>query len=75
MNEINLDAFIAEEGSFRIDIYDLVGKKVSSKEVYLDYGPNTIKVDFDQMTSGSYVVEMVDLKTNERVKKKFARTN
>lgn len=72
---INLDAYIAVSGEYQLDIYDLVGKRISSHVVYLDSGNQTLQVDFDGMGSGSYIVEMIDLSTNERVKKKFVRTN
>lgn len=72
---INLDAFIARSGEFKLEIYDLVGKQVSSELIYLDKGKQTIAIDFEGMSTGSYVVEMIELSTNQRVKKKFVRTN
>jgi hypothetical protein len=72
---INLDAFIANEGEFRIEVYDLVGKKISSHKVYLDKGKQTIQFNFYGMGSGSFIAEKLETSTNERVKKKFVRTN
>ncbi|MEZ4979150.1 MAG: T9SS type A sorting domain-containing protein [Chitinophagales bacterium] len=74
-NQINLDAYIAKTGNYRIEVYDLLGKLAFSQMEYLMQGNNTLALSFAGVASGSYFVEMIDLETQERVKKKFVRTN
>lgn len=68
---VNMDVLIANAGDYQIQVYDLVGKLIYSETVKLDDGLQTLKVNFDEIGQGTYLLELLDISTNERIKKKF----
>ncbi len=72
--EIFIDAFIAEQGIYTIEVYDLVGKLAFTHKISLNSGKVTIPINFEGYSSGPYIVEMINPYTGKRIKKKYIRT-
>ena len=74
-NTIDMDVYVHTGGPFRIEVIDLTGRVVRSEDVVLEHGYITRSVDLGEVANGAYVLELIDLRTMERVQKRFVRTD
>jgi hypothetical protein len=72
-NYFNIAITASKAGILEIAIYSLDGAVVSSKAVKLQEGFNTINDDISLLSTGTYIVQLVNSSNNELITKKLIK--